>query len=240
MTADNQVYGAPWGGFMAGAVLYNSPVYTKLGLQVPKTWAEFMANNAKIKAAGVAPVIQTYGETWTSQLFVLGDFHNVAAAEPDFADKYTKNKAKYATSPAALKGFQHLQAGARRGLPEQGLRLGQVPDGLRMLAQGKGAQYPILSAVVSQHGRELPRRGQRRRPVRDARRRRGKNGLTVWTPGRRLHPEDHDRRQAGRGQEVPGLHRQPGRVRLADRRGRADRPVRGQGLHAAGRRTAGR
>ena len=27
-------------------------VYEQLGLQVPKTWAEFMANNAKIKAAG--------------------------------------------------------------------------------------------------------------------------------------------------------------------------------------------
>ena len=66
------------------------PVYEQARAEVPKTWAEFMANNAKIKAAGqVAPVIQTYGDTWTSQLFVLGDFHNVSAAEPDFADKYT-------------------------------------------------------------------------------------------------------------------------------------------------------
>ncbi|HWD82851.1 MAG TPA: ABC transporter substrate-binding protein, partial [Kribbella sp.] len=64
VTADNQVYGVPFGGFMGGAVLYNIPVYSKLGLKIPKTWAEFMANNAKIKAAGgVAPVIQTYGET---------------------------------------------------------------------------------------------------------------------------------------------------------------------------------
>ena len=82
----------------------------KLGLQVPKSWDEFMSNNAKLKAGGVDPVIQTYGETWTSQLFVLGDFHNVAAAEPDFADRYTKNQAKYATSPAALKGFEHRAA----------------------------------------------------------------------------------------------------------------------------------
>ena len=28
----------------------------------PKTWADFMANNAKIKAAGKVPVIQTFGE----------------------------------------------------------------------------------------------------------------------------------------------------------------------------------
>ena len=98
-----KVYGAPWGAFTTGAVLYNRAVYAKVGLQVPKTWADFMANNAKIKAAGIDPVIQSYQDTWTSQLFVLGDFHNVSAAEPDFAAKYTKNQAKYATSPAALR-----------------------------------------------------------------------------------------------------------------------------------------
>ena len=35
-----------------GGILYNKDVYSKLGLQVPKTWADFMANNDKIKAAG--------------------------------------------------------------------------------------------------------------------------------------------------------------------------------------------
>ena len=81
-----------------GGILYNKKVYAELGLRVPKTWADFMANNAKIKAAGIDPVIQTYGDTWTSQLFMLGDFYNVAAQEPNFAANYTANKAKYATS----------------------------------------------------------------------------------------------------------------------------------------------
>src|SRR3954470_4099063 len=33
VTADGQVYGAPVGGFMGGAVLYSIPVYQKLGLK---------------------------------------------------------------------------------------------------------------------------------------------------------------------------------------------------------------
>ena len=54
-------------------MLYNIPVYKKLSLEIPKTWDEFMKNNETIKKAGSAdPVEQTYGETWTSQLFVLG------------------------------------------------------------------------------------------------------------------------------------------------------------------------
>jgi raffinose/stachyose/melibiose transport system substrate-binding protein len=53
-------YGIPFGTAMGGGVLYNIPIFDKLGLSVPKTWAEFMANNKKIKASGVPPVIQSY------------------------------------------------------------------------------------------------------------------------------------------------------------------------------------
>ena len=68
-----------------------------------------MANNEKIKAAGVAPVEQTFGDTWTSQIFVLADYHNVEAANPGWAEEYTNNEAKFATTPEAEEGFQHLQ-----------------------------------------------------------------------------------------------------------------------------------
>ena len=79
VSVNDQVYGAPFGSAFGGGILYNKKVYEKLGLEIPKTWDEFMANNAKVKAAGIDPVIQSYGETWTSQLFVLADYHNVAA-----------------------------------------------------------------------------------------------------------------------------------------------------------------
>ena len=86
-------------------MLYNIPLYEKLGLKVPKTWDEFMANNDEDQGAGsAAPVEQTYGDTWTSQLSVLADYANVEAAVPDFAEQYTAGKAKYATTPAALTG----------------------------------------------------------------------------------------------------------------------------------------
>ena len=108
VTSGDQVFGVPLGQATGGGILYNKKVFAELGLQVPKTWAEFMANNAKIKAAGIDPVIQTYGDTWTSQLFVLADFANVTAAQADWAAKYTANQAKYVDEPA-LRGFQRLE-----------------------------------------------------------------------------------------------------------------------------------
>jgi raffinose/stachyose/melibiose transport system substrate-binding protein len=183
VTSNNQVYAAPWGEFMAGGILYNRKVYDKLGLQVPKTWADFMANNAKIKAAGgVAPVIQAYGETWTSQLFVLGDFHNVAAADPSFAADYTANKAKYATTPAALAGFQHLQQVHDQGLLNKDFASAKLPDAVRELASGKGAQWPILTSVISELAADEPSEvndvGLFAIPGDSP----SSNGLTLWSP----------------------------------------------------------
>jgi raffinose/stachyose/melibiose transport system substrate-binding protein len=183
VTAGGKVYAAPMGGFMAGAILYNKEVFGRLSLRVPKTWAEFMANNARIKAAGADPVIQTYGETWTSQLFVLGDFNNVLKSDPQFADKYTKNQAKYATTPAALAGFQHLQAVHDAGYQNKDFASAKLTDGLRYLAQGKGAQYPILSVLLSQLIADNPgaenKIGLYAIPGESA----ATNGLTVWSPG---------------------------------------------------------
>lgn len=182
VSAGNDLYGVPFGTSFGGGVLYNIPVYTELGLSVPTTWQQFIDNSQKIKDSGkgVAPVVQTYGDTWTSQLFVLGDFHNVAAAEPTFADDFTANKAKYATDPAAIKGFEHLQQVHDLGLTNADFASATNADGLRMVADGTGAQYPMLSAVVAGLQTAAPDKvgdvGFFALPGDDA----ATNGLTAW------------------------------------------------------------
>ena len=122
---------------MGGGILYNKKIYEELGLSVPKTWAEFMANNEKIKAAGKAAVIQTFGDTWTSQLFVLGDFFNVQAAVPTFAADYTADKAKYATTPAAMAGFQRVRTCSR---PATSMRTSRRPSSTTAFACSRPAR----------------------------------------------------------------------------------------------------
>lgn len=180
VTAGDDVFGVPFGAAMGGGVLYNKKVYERLGLEIPLTWADFMANNAKVKAAGIAPVIQSYQETWTSQLFVLGDFHNVMAVDPDWAEKYTANQVKYAEQPA-LRGFEHLQEVHEAGYMNEDFASAELVDGLRLLATGEGAHYPILTAVIAQiaqnHPDQLNDIGFFALPGDDAE----TNGLTMWT-----------------------------------------------------------
>ncbi|SCK34544.1 ABC transporter substrate-binding protein [Streptomyces sp. WMMB 322] len=188
-SVDDKVYGAPAGSNMGGGVLYNRKVYADLDLEVPKTWDEFMENNAKIKDAGIAPVIQTYQETWTSQLFVLGDYHNVAAAEPDFAKEYTANDVKFATSPAARRGFERLQEVHDAGYLNKGFGSATYEQGLRMIGKGEGAHYPMLTNSITPVIEAVPEAkddmGFFALPGEDA----AKNGLTAWSPAAAYIPK---------------------------------------------------
>lgn len=179
---DGRVYGVPEEAAMGGGILYNKKIYADLGLSVPKTWAEFMANNEKIKAAGKVPVIQTFGDTWTSQLFVLGDFFNVQAAVPNFAADYTANKAKYATTPAAMAGFKHGEEVFKAGYLNEDFAAAKFDDGLRMVATGEGAHYPMLTFAIGGIAQNYPENledvGFFAIPGEDA----ASNGLTVWMP----------------------------------------------------------
>jgi raffinose/stachyose/melibiose transport system substrate-binding protein len=176
------IYGVPTGTALGGGILYNKKVFESNGLKVPTTWAEFEANNDALKAAGVAPVGQTYKDTWTSQLFVLADYYNVQAAVPDFADQYTGNKLKTATTPAALAGFQHLQEGFDKGWWQQDFGSATYDDGMNMLAAGEIAQYPMLSfalaTINANHPDQAKDIGFFAQPGTDA----ATNGATIWMP----------------------------------------------------------
>jgi raffinose/stachyose/melibiose transport system substrate-binding protein len=181
VSVGNELYGAPITSSFGGGILYNKKVYEKLGLQVPKTWAEFMANNAKIKAAGIDPVIQSYQDTWTSQLLVLADYHNIAAADPGWAQKYTAGQVKYAQEPA-VKGFQRLEEVHKAGYENKDYRSIKFEKGVSLLAAGKGAHYPMLGVVVGnlatsdpEHINDVGFFGQ---PGDDA----SKAGATIWMP----------------------------------------------------------
>ncbi len=179
---DGNIYGVPFGPAMGGGIFYNRKIYEELGLSVPKTWDEFIANAEAAKAAGYTGVEQTYGATWTSQLFVLGDFFNVQAAEPDFAERYTNNQAKYATSEAAMRGFSYNQKVFDLGLLNEDFGAATFEEGMEAVATGTAAHYPMLTFAVGQVAANFPddlaNLGFFAQPGPTAE----SNGLTVWMP----------------------------------------------------------
>ncbi|WP_413710161.1 ABC transporter substrate-binding protein [Rhizobium sp. Rhizsp82] len=180
--SDGHVRGIPFGPAMGGGIFYNRKIYAELGLQPPKTWADFIANNQKIKAAGKVALAQTYGTTWTSQIFVLADFFNVQSEVPNFAKDYTANKVKYATTPAALRGFEHVEEVAKAGFFNEDFGAATFDDGMRMVSTGEAAHYPSLTFGIGNIQQNFPDDlqdvGFFAVPGNDA----AKNGLTIWMP----------------------------------------------------------
>lgn len=178
----NGIYGAPYGTSSAGGVLYNKPLYDELGLEIPTTWDEFMANNAKVKAAGKIPVAQTYGESWTAQLFVLADFANVAVKDPTWAEEYTKNQRKYVDQPA-LQGFINQEELGKADMFNRDFAGAMFDEGVRLVATGEAAHYPNLTGAVGTIQQNFPDNlndvGIFAMPAQDAETTR----LTIWLPG---------------------------------------------------------
>lgn len=178
----NGTYGVPWETAQSGGVIYNKDIYSELGLEIPTTWDEFIANSEKIKAAGTAaPIVQTYGDTWTSQLWILADFFNVQAEDPEWAQQYTEGKVKYADQPA-FQGFANLETAGRSGLFNEDFGSATYDDGIKMVATGTGAQYPMLTFAVAPIKQKYPdaldKVGVFPLPGPNA----DQNGLTVWMP----------------------------------------------------------
>ena len=182
VAAGEGVYGVPTRPAEAGGIFYNRTIYEELGLEVPRSWDEFMANNEAIKAAGKTAVIQTYGEPWTSQVLVLADYYNVQSENPDFAEQYTAGQAKFADTPAAVRSFERLKDVFEGGYMNADVGAATYEDGLRMLAEGEGAHYPMISFAIPALSNGYPdlieNVGFFAQPGDSA----DDNGLTVWMP----------------------------------------------------------
>jgi raffinose/stachyose/melibiose transport system substrate-binding protein len=182
VSVNGRVYGIPAEAAMGGGWLYNKKVYAQLGLKVPTTWAELLANCEKIKAAGKTAVIGSYKDDWTSQLIVLADYYNVQARVPTFAADYTAHKATIAGTPAALRSFEKLQEIFKKGYMNKDLLATTYDQALKMLADGTGAMYPMLTFALANIKAIAPDKvndiGFFGQPGDTP----GSNGVTVWMP----------------------------------------------------------
>ncbi len=96
VTASDKVYGIPYAA-NANAVIYNKAIFKELGLEVPKTWDEFIAVAKKVQDAGKTPFYFTFKDAWTAlpAFNVLAAntqgedfFKNLNAGKTTFAEGY--------------------------------------------------------------------------------------------------------------------------------------------------------
>lgn len=174
------VYGIPGHSTQLGGFLYNKAVYEEYGLSVPKTWDEFVANCEVLTEAGEIAVIDSYADSWTSQVVYLGDHYNVLAENPDFPAQFQAGEAKYADSAAGIASFQKIADCAK--YHNEDYTATTYNDAVDMLAMGEGVHWCILTNAVATIAENYPDEvndiGYFGVPGTDAE----NAGTTVWQP----------------------------------------------------------
>ena len=62
---EEKAYGVPYATNASG-VIYNVDKFEEYGIEIPKTWDEFIAVIEKLQDAGEQPLLMTYKDAWTS------------------------------------------------------------------------------------------------------------------------------------------------------------------------------
>ena len=150
--SDGKLYGGPYGTAFGGGVLYNIPVYKKLGLEIPKTWDEFMKNNETIKkAAASTPSSRPTARPGRRSCSCSATTTMSRPRSPTSPRSTPPAKLKYATTPAALAGFQHIQDVKDAGYFNKDFASAKLNDGVKAVATGTAAHYPQLGGHRKQH-----------------------------------------------------------------------------------------
>lgn len=181
-TVNGKVLAVPLTPSQFGVWFYNKKVYTELGLQVPKTWAELMSNCEKIKTSGKTPIVAPYKDAWTTQLIVLADYYNVKKAVPTLSADITANKVKLQDTKEYIRSWEKLQEVFNKGYIGKDSLSMTYDEGIKALCEGTGVQFPMGSWVLDAISDKYPDKandiGAFVQPADDA----SVNGMTLWLP----------------------------------------------------------
>ena len=103
------LYGVPCTTSNVAGCFYNKTVYEELGLEIPTTWEEFLANCEIISSqTDKVPVATPYSDGAGAQILFLAQYYYVNQEDPEFADKYTNREIELHESPAYMRGLEKM------------------------------------------------------------------------------------------------------------------------------------
>ncbi len=98
-TYNGKVWGYPTDANVIG-VIYNKAIFEELGLEVPKTWDEFLVVCESIKESGVTPIALGLQSAWVTQLIPYAMAPSAIYRDmPDFDAKMYAGEATFVGSP---------------------------------------------------------------------------------------------------------------------------------------------
>ncbi len=181
VSTDEGVYGVPVQSAGGGGMFYNIPLYEKVGIEVPTTGTSSSRTPRRSRTQA------TSRSSRPTATLDLPDHHPRRLLQhrrerQDWAAKYTENKVNFADDPVAKKSFTKLQDLHDGGFLNEDFASAKLDDGLKAVATGTAANYPMLGFAQGTIATNFPDNvndvGFFGIPGETA----DKNGITVWEP----------------------------------------------------------
>lgn len=153
MQIDGKTYMVPWSGDVTNVFWYNKAIFTANGITPPATWDEFLALCAKLKAAGVQPLVDGNKDKWP-----------IGSIASHLAERSIGNDAYVATikgdepmnSPGMVAAFDNLKTLADDGYINKSVNALPDDQATTQFLLGKAAMIGIGSWLVSDQATQAP------------------------------------------------------------------------------------
>jgi len=145
MTIDGKKWGVPYTYYQWG-VYYRQDIFKKLGIEVPKTWNQFLAACKTLKDNGVTPITIGTKFLWTAA--GVFDYLDLRVNGYDFHNDLTAGKIKY-TDPRVQKVFDRWDELVKPGYFVKNHASLSWQDALAPMVQGKAAMYVMGNFAVA-------------------------------------------------------------------------------------------
>jgi raffinose/stachyose/melibiose transport system substrate-binding protein len=140
LSVNGKLYGQPMGDVSAvWAIAYNKNIFKSLGIEIPKTYSDFKAACAKIKAKGITPIYECVSDGWHHTLWFPEMGPAAETATPGLADNLNNNKAKMADNQTMQTVLSQIKEMATLGYWGDNYMSNKYADTPKNFATGKYA-----------------------------------------------------------------------------------------------------
>ncbi|WP_343249676.1 ABC transporter substrate-binding protein [Diplocloster hominis] len=155
---DGKLYGMPITGFSGVmAVVYNKTVFKELGIEIPKTYDEFLKALDTVKNSGkdITPLYLSFKDTWTTQIGPMIYFANALnETGEDIYAKLNSNQMKFTDIPEYKQALSDFQKLFTEGYVNEDYIVGTYDTSKEEVATGKAAmiiqgEYAVNDIVAN-------------------------------------------------------------------------------------------
>ena len=148
-TVNGKIYSIPR-FYTCRGIMYNKTIFHELGLNIPKTYYQFLNVCEQLKNAGISPLVIGAGNLWHLDNWINGLFSNdVKVKYPNWVDKKNNNEVSW-QDPEIEQVLEDFKVLFDAGYVDQYYQTTTDADTIEVLANGKAAMLYSGTWMFSQ------------------------------------------------------------------------------------------